>query len=733
MRRRSPLARGARIAACLAFGVPTIVAATEASPSLEAFRIDDTDAIVTLDGRFDEPFWDAAAVAADFVQREPQAGEPASERTEVRVAYNDRTLYVAVQAFDDHPESIIAREMKRDGRLAADDSVILLLDTFDDDRNAYFFETNPLGARTDALISDEGRDFNFEWDGVWDVTARRTIDGWVAEIAIPFSTLRFNPDTTRWGFNVRRLIRHKNEEAFWAPVGLDGGIDRVSRYGALTGLAEASPGLGLSVKPFVVAKTIDAEPSSDLESGEEVEVGLDVKWAVTRGLSLDATVNTDFAETEVDDQRVNITRFSLFFPEKREFFLENAGIFEFGVPARGAPLFKAFFSRRIGIADGDVIPIDFGLRLTGRAGPWSFGILDVQTAELAPDSERDIEGAPSTNWGAIRFKRNIGQRSTVGMIATSRDAGGRDANRVLGFDVDLKPSDELSVSGFVIASDDTDPTIGDDWSGGVNAAWSGTVLDWDVGIQRIGDRFEPDAGFLLRQGVYRFASSADYEPRPDLPGIRNLSFEVDTQIITDLDGNTLTEEIEIEPFGLRLESEDRFGVFVEHNYERLTEPFEIVEGIVIPTGGYTFLEYGVRFGTNDSRRIAAFGGLRTGDFFNGKRTGARFSITIRPNRYVRAETNWQLNDVELPAGSFTTNVITERLGLALNPRLRADVLVQYNDFDEQVGVNLRVNWIYRPGADLFVVYNQNWMAPELSALQRQDRQLAVKFTYLWQR
>ena len=377
-------------------------AAEESVPTIAAVRAVDE---VRVDGLLDEEVWSRAPLASGFRQRNPEEGEPISQRTEFQVAFDDEAVYVAVRAFDRESEKIFAREMERDGLLFRDDAIGLLLDTFHDHRNTYFFETNPNGARSDALVTDEGRDSNFEWDGVWSVGVERDAEGWTAEFAIPFSTLRFDPALESWGLNVRRIIRRRNEFSFWSYLALDAFVFRVSRYGHLSGLVYPEPGLNLRVKPFVTGSSREAVEQA---AAEELDFGLDLKWGVTRNLALDLTFNTDFAETEADSFQVNLTRFSLFFPEKREFFLENAGIFQFGP---GAPQLDLFFSRRIGIAaGGEEVPLDWGTRLTGRVGGWSLGILEARTDELVT-----AEGGstPRTDWTVLRARRNVGTRSTV--------------------------------------------------------------------------------------------------------------------------------------------------------------------------------------------------------------------------------------------------------------------------------------------------------------------------------
>jgi hypothetical protein len=524
---------GALLAA-LSIGAP--LRAQDPAKTTEALPIEEP---IRLDGHLDEPAWVLAAPATGFVQREPATGQPASEDTEVRVLYTPTVLYVGIDAHDRQPELVIAKEMQRDEPLWRDDAVDILLDTFDDDRNAYLFETNPNGARTDALITDEGRSFNLQWDGVWDVAARRTPTGWCAEVAIPFSTIRFDPAAKSWGFNVLRYIRRRAEQAFWAPILLDADVKRVSLYGSLTGIEGARPGLNLNVKPFAVgtSRARAAAPSGD---ANDLEVGLDVKWGFRRSSSLDLTVNTDFAETEVDALQVNLTRFPLFFPEKRYFFLENAGIFDFGTreaTTTDAPLMKLFFSRRIGLGpNGEEVPIDWGVRTTGRAGAWSFGLLDVQSDATVIGST----SVPRDNWATARVTRNFGQRSSVGAIFTQRHSSGN-TNRAWGADLSFKPTPKLTLAGYAAGSDNTQPGGASDWAAGGAAIFTGTEWMAHAGFDRIGEEFDPEAGFLLRRGVDRFVGRVAWEPRPALRRVMNLHFEIDSRTYTDLSGGVQSE------------------------------------------------------------------------------------------------------------------------------------------------------------------------------------------------
>jgi len=704
---------------------PPAAAPLPPRPSLAALALDEP---IEVDGLLDDEAWQRAAAGGGFVQREPAPGTPATEVTEVRVAYTATTLYVGIRALAAEPEKIVGEEMQRDGALFRDDSVLVLLDTFDDNRNAYFFEVNPNGAFTDALVTDEGRDFNIEWDAVWRAVARRTPEGWSAEMEIPFSTLRFDPKKDTWGLNVRRLIRHKGEEVFWAAVPLEADLFRISLAGELTGIRGPEPGLNLRVKPFAVGSIADfaaAEGGAD----DDLDAGLDIKWGLTRSLTLDLTYNTDFAEVEVDDQQINLTRFSLFFPEKRDFFLENAGIFEFGFNSPGTPFLKPFFSRRIGISPfGTEVPMDWGARLTGRAGPWSIGLLDAQTGSYDLDP---FGRQPEDNWGVVRVKRNVGERSNVGMIFTNRDPEGFGSNRVFGLDANFNPSRYSNLSGFFTKSDTEGLSGNDDWAAGASATWQGPVTGFGFDFLQIGEQYNPEAGFLLRSDIRRYVPTFSYQPRPQAESrVRNYIFGLTGDVITDLDDEMQTLQVGANLFGVRLQSEDEITFFADHSFDRVPEAFEIASGVVIPAGDYRFNDAGLTFATNDSRRFALNGFVLAGEFYGGDRLSSSVNLGVRASRYLRSDTTWVWDDIELPGGDFTSHIVRERIGLSLSPTLFTNTYVQYNDAAELLSVNLRFNWLYRPGADLFLVFNQNWNAPSLSDLSTGDRQVILKFTYL---
>ena len=707
-------------------------------PSIRALVIDQP---IVVDGRLDEPAWHQAEVGNGFRQREPREGAPASERTEFSIAYTPLTLYVALRAFDREPARIIAKEMERDAELASDDSFVLVFDTFLDGRNAFAFATNPNGARHDALITDEGRDVNTEWDGVWTVSARRTAEGWTAEMAIPFATLRFDPALDRWGLNVQRLIRRKSEEVNWAylprsalPITTSGvshyAAYRVSLAGSLTGLAGLRRSRNLDIKPYLIGSASEEPPTRT--SANDLDGGLDIKWGPSKSVVLDLTYNTDFAEVEVDDLQVNLTRFSLFFPEKRDFFLENAGIFEFGPPQRVPwlpALMKAFFSRRIGLDGGATVPMDLGARLTGRLGEWNFGVLGVGTGA----ADIGDHGVPQTAFSVARVKRNIGERSSVGAIFTQRDPSAAGAENLYGFDLELKPTQLLQLNGYWSRSERPGIDV-DDASFGAGVGYQGSTLTTSVDFIESQQHFDPGVGFLLRENFRLFNPRFIWQPRIERGGIRSWYAEgAHRRFERSSDGRLESEETYVYPLGMVLKSNDFWEFGAVRTKERLFAPFEIFPGVVIPPGLFEFDGWELLMLTDASRSVSLRSFNNWGEFYEGDWVSLRQTLGLRLSRLVRASTTWSHHDVDLPQGAFEINLWSQGVDLSFTPDLRLNMIAQYNDAAEDLGVNIRFHWIYRPGADIFLVYNENWTAPSLKERGTEGRQLILKATYLFQR
>lgn len=703
---------------------------------------------VRVDGELTDSAWVQAEWAGGFTQRQPRPGEPSSESTEFAVVYTSDTLFVGVRANDREPARIVAKEMERDSDLFQDDSILLLFDTFNDGRNAYLFVTNPNGARTDALLTDEGRDVNWAWDGVWEVAARRTADGWVAEIAIPVSTLRFDPVGEEWGLNVQRMIRRRNEETHWASLPLEASINsdlaqggqnavyRVSLAGTLTGLRGLRPSRQLDLKPYAVGGRNEDRVRGD--SSDDFDGGLDLKWGLTRSLVLDLTWNTDFAEVEVDEQQVNLTRFSLFFPEKRDFFLENAGVFDFGPRPRvgwGQVLMKPFFSRRIGLEDGRTAPIDYGARLTGRAGGWNIGVLGIGTAglEAGADGEAAVPGAA---YGVARATRNIGERSTVGGIFTMRDREGLAGERLYGLDFDLKPTQRTEFSGFW-AESDLGLGIGEEEGNetrGAGFAYQGPEFTASADYVEVEPDFDPAVGFLLRPDFRMFYPRLEWRPRIEKWGLRSWWSDLGVQRFErSSDGRLESQSISVSPLGFATRSGEFLWFGPRWTKEQLFEPFEISPGIVVPVGLYENQGYAGGFSTSGKRAFWYDNLTFGGGFFDGDWFTTQNSVTFRLSRRLQTQSGWIYTEVDLPSGGFSFDQFQQRLNVAWTPNLRLNLLAQYNAADGALGVNARFHWIYRPGSDLFIVYNENWTAPMISRREPLGRQVIVKFNYLLQR
>ena len=670
-----------------------------ARPSIKAESLGPDDGAITLDAQLHESVWQRAEASAPMQQKEPFDDRPASEETRFKIAYSQSTLYIAVEVLDSQPEQLIAKQMSRDASMRGEDNVSFLLDTFHDGRNAYLFQTNANGVRADSLVTDEGRDVNEEWDGVWRVAARRTATGYVAEIAIPFSTIRYDPSKTVWGLQVGRQIKRLREFDTWAKLPRQFDFFRVSSSGTLTGLTGLKPSRQLDLKPYVTGTSTRGVDDDGFSLDDDTgDVGLDIKWGITRNLSLDLTYNTDFAEVEADEVQTNLTRFSLFFPEKREFFLENAGIFEFGQRQDrrgfGSPLLKVFFSRRIGLSDGTPVPIDWGTRLTGRVGPWSLGVIDVQTAA---DEEAD---ASDTNFGVVRLKRNVGERSSVGVIFTQKDEDLEATNRVYGVDADWNPTDQLNLTAFAAQSQDED-LDGDDWALGAGVAYQGRDLELSFEAQEVSADFNPEMGFLLREDVRRYKPKIEWSPRIERRGIRELSFEAQSEYVSRVDGTLETHALELVPFGFRTMKGDGFELRLEREDERLFEDFEISDGIVIPAGRYEAdFRPGFFLFTSDSRVVSVFTGYEDGGFFDGNRESVFSRISARLSKHFRLSTRYNYNHIDLPGGSFTANTVSQRIDVSFTPDMSLNSLIQWSSRSELLAVNVRYNWIYKPGSDL---------------------------------
>jgi Domain of unknown function (DUF5916)/Carbohydrate family 9 binding domain-like len=690
---------------------PAPRAPATAPTTLQAIRI---SAPLRVDGRIDETMYATAPPISDFIQMEPKGGEPATEKTEVWVFFDQDNVYVAMRVWESRPDLMVANEMRRDSNnIRMGDCVAFSFDTFHDGRNAFQFEVNPLGARVDGQSTNE-RQFNADWNPVWELAVGRFAGGWTVEAAIPFKSLRYQPGTAQvWGFNARRNTKWKNEISFLARIPAAFGIGRgsfaASLFPTLTGI-DAPPGSkNLEVKPYAVADlTTDRSVSPGIVNDPDGHGGLDVKYGVTQSLTADFTYNTDFAQVEADEQQVNLTRFSLFFPEKREFFLENQGTFSFGASATGVantpvgdtPLL--FYSRRIGLNQGLEVPILVGGRLTGRAGRYSLGAVDIRTKDTPK------AGATATNFSVLRLRRDILRRSSVGVMATRRSVAqnGIGSNDASGVDGTFAFFANVSVNAYW-AKTRTAGLGGTDTSYRTQLEYAGDRYGLQLDRLVVGDSFNPEVGFVRRSNIRESYGQFRFSPRPKrIKSIRKFSGIGTYSYIEDGAGTLQTRTADGE-FAIELQNSDRFSVGLLDDFERLTQPFAVTPTAKIPVGGYDFATARVGYVFGQQRPLSGTVLVEHGAFYDGDRTSVGFSRT-RVNLTARfsLEPNISFNWIDLPTGSFTTSLVGSRVTYTMRPLMFASALLQYNSTTRRTSANVRLRWEYRAGSELFVVYNE---------------------------
>ena len=660
-----------------------------------------------LDGVLDDALWAATPPLSRFLQRDPSQGEPATEETEVRIVYTPEAIYLGVSCLDSNPDLIVATERRRDQDLTKDDSVAILLDTFLDRRNAFVFRTNALGTQFDALVTDEGVNVNESWDEQWESRSTTTESGWSVEVRIPFRSLRMGQDEdVTWGLEIERLIRRKNEAVYWNNSDRDFQFEDVSRAGTLAGLDRAELGTRFRLKPYLVGG-FGRTPNAVGRIGTEnlSDVGIEVfKYRPNRALTLDFTVNTDFAETEVDNLVTNITRFPLFFPERREFFLEGAGIFEFGTGAgSGVQPFRLFFSRRIGLSPSrEPIPVLGGAKLTGRVGAYTLGVLNMQS-----DSDGD---APGNNYGVLRIKRDLLGRSSVGAMFTNRQSSeGGDYNRAFGVDGNFVFAGNLDIQTF-LAKTETPGLPGDDWSGYGRVRWNSDFLLLGAEHILVQRNVNPEIGFVPRGDQQTTSLQAGIRPRPESDLIRQLVFRTRFDYTETQDGEQESLTYHFFTFESHFETGDLLLIDSHRNFERLFEPFDILRGqISIPAGTYRGWDVIAQWSGAPQRRVSGRQLLRVRyewDFFGGRRIEARIQPQVKINESLSVDFDYALEEVDLPWGDFTSNVVNTRVNYALSNRWLTSTTVQHSSLDSLVNYRFRLNYIYRPGDDLFFIYNE---------------------------
>jgi hypothetical protein len=709
---------------------------------------------LTLDGVLDEEVYKREAPFDGLIQVAPNAGAPATEHSDIWITYDDRNIYLSCRCYDSAPPAEwVVNELRRDTNgLRNNEHIGVLFDTFYDRRSGFAFYTNPLGARADYSVVDEGGS-NTDWNPVWTAKSGRFDGGWTVEMAIPFKSLRYRAGKDQvWGIQIRRSVRHKNEWDYLTPVPriLAGpqALNRVSAGGTLVGLDLPEAGKNIELKPYVVSRaTTDRvrTPQKNVVYGSEV--GGDVKYAVTPNLTADLTVNTDFAQVEIDEQQVNLTRFSLFFPEKREFFLEGRGIFDFGrggngvlSATSGSDTPDLFYTRRIGLNGGAVIPINAGGRLTGKLGPYAIGLMNVGTASDA------LSHTDPTNFTVVRLKRDVLQRSSIGMMATnrSRATSGTGSNAAYGVDAAFLLSQALTAGAYWAQTSTTGVS-------GSNQSYQGRV---DYGLDAygakaeflsVGRNFDPQVGFRRRSDFNRSFAELRFSPRPaHIASIRKFTWTGSGEYVENGAG-TVESRVWRGHFGTEFASSDLFNVDVTQDYEYLRLPFTPSGSpAAIATGGYDFSDVAVSYGFGSQRRASGTITVRGGNYYDGTIR----SVTIGPGtsgatariailKQLAVEPTFSITRIERPNASFTTRLARARVDYGFSPLMFASALLQYSSADRAFSTNLRFRWEYAPGSELFLVYsderdvtNERYVTPT-TVRGLKNRTFIVKFNRLF--
>jgi len=696
-------------------------------PTIRAFR---TSAPLVIDGKLAEPSWHNADSTWGFISNVPQVGYPESEKTVVRILYDERYLYVGATLYDSDPDRLTISGLEQDFETHDSDVFAIALDTYHDSQNAFLFATNPAGAVFDAQVFNDSRYTNRDWEGVIDIKTEIHDSGWTAEIAIPFTTLRFrgtNGDQT-WGINFMRRIRRRNEDAYWAPLNRPYRVHKMSRAGSLQGLSGLRQGRNLAFKPYVsVGRRVGELRVAD--RGNELDAGIDIKYGITPRLTLDVTAFTDFSQVEVDQEQVNLTRFPLFFPEKRDFFMENAGSFNFGdVTERdyrmGSSLreFTLFHSRRVGLSDDrQPVPILTGGRLSGGTGDFEIGLIDVQT--------RESGATPAENFALARLRYNILGNSDVGLMLVNRqgtsDGATDEYNRSYGIDANFRLLDHMLINSYLAATDEPN-VVGDRKTARLQIAWRDPIWDLSGFVKHVGDAFNPAVGFVQRRNVRQLFATLGAHPQPTLPAIIEFNPYADLDFIANLDGSPETRSI-TGGFGTTFLDGGVLSLEYVNQFERLLEP-DVIAGVELPAGDYDFNDATISYTSSGARKLSGKLSLSRGGFFDGSKTSVALGGLLRPSHHLSLDVTAQHNEVTLLDSTFTADVFAGRLRYAYSTRLFLSAFVQYNTSSEELVTNVRFNLIHAPLSDVFLVYTERRNVDSGTVM---DRVVTAKVTRLF--
>ena len=698
-----------------------------------------------LDGVLDEGAYETVPAITGFLQQMPNEGAPATERTEAWAFYDGRSVYVSARLWDSAPESRwVANEMQRDSfQLINNDYFSVVLDTFYDRRNGVAFMVNPIGGFYDYEVTDEGN-ANSDWNPIWDVRTGRFDGGWTVEAQIPFKSLRFLPGVSQmWGFQLARRIRWKNEMTYLTPVPISGGPGefRLSAAATLIGVEVPQNNRTFDIKPYSLGSLKTDLTKSGASNRLDGDIGVDVKYGVTQNLTADFTYNTDFAQVEVDEQQINLTQFALFFPEKREFFLQGRGIFEFGRPAGGGeggpragrgsggpfggsdvPIL--FFSRQIGLSGDITLPILAGGRLSGKAGKFSIGALNIQTG-TAPGTS-----ALATNFTVVRVKRDILRRSRIGVLFTGRSVStvSRGSNQVYGADAAFSFFDNVNFNGYY-ARTKTSGVTGDDASYQTAFSYNGDLYRFQVDHLLVGDHFNPEVGYLRRDAIRRTFTSAQYRPRPaSIKAVRQFTFGASLDYVEHRTGLVETRVAQVR-FDTEFENSDRFVADVQQNHQWLRQPLQLSPTVTIPVGAYDFRDALVAYSMGEQRPVSGTWSVQRGEFYDGHLTAVSYQrarIELTPQ--LSMQPGLSINRIQRPAGDATLKLVTNRVTYTVTPRMFVSALIRYNSSTGSLGANFRLRWEYQPGSEFFVVYNDQRDTSVRGSLLLKNRAVVVKLT-----
>lgn len=684
-----------------------------------------TDIPPDIDGFVNESIWSEAAVINEFYQQLPKNGEPATEKTEFLFLFDRNNIYIGVRCYDD-PSQITAKDMARDVDLSNDDRIQLIFDTYFDGRSGYWFQLGPRGSIGDALVDDNGKNFNKSWDGLWNGRARITDLGWEGEMVIPFKTMGFKKGNDTWGLKCIRHIRRKSESVYWPATSLNAERFQISDAGKITGLTNITQGIGLDLVPYLTGGFSKKQESN---SKPLVDGGMDAFYQITPSLKAALTVRTDFAQTEVDEKQINLTRFSLYFPEKRDFFLDGSNYFIFGINGDDAnpqnTRMIPFFSRRIGLdKDGNPVEIKYGAKFTGKAGDWNFGFLHIKD-----DNQWDNPG-----YSTGRIVRNFGKQSSVGLIGTHGNALSETSNSLAGIDLKLATSElsgdkNIALNLYGVKSF-TKGTEGDDFSFGAEVNYPNDFFRFRLGYLRIGDNFTPGLGFLPRKNIRDFYGGFTFGPRPQNSRILQIKSGMDYTLLSDLrNGGLLSSQVNITYSAISFLSGDMISLSSQYEFDKLQADFPIVESVSIPAGEYNFWRHSLLLSSAQRRNVWGLTKISTGSFYSGSRTDlllqAGYKICIPVYLGLESDRRW----VNLQEGDFITQIYRINLNFLISPSIYWYNFAQYENQSETIGWQSRFQWIIKPGKEIFLTYNSPLIDPmERFRPEIYEARLKVKYT-----